>query len=438
MLKILLHKLLLFSCCMAGIACYAQPFNFRNLGVNDGLPSGKVHAVTQDKTGFIYFATSDGLVRYDGERMKLFHHIPGDSSSLPKNSIKGLLTDKDGKIWCSHDKLGVSCFDPLTGKFKLVDFRKYLPGNDFGGYINNLYQNSDGKIYACTFFSEHGIVIIDPETMTSEQFLLTDHDPRKILTAINNDILDLHFYNDSLWLFGTHSGLVFYNPLKKSAWKCLKMDTINSNSWENIINGFVKDNENNFYFGTWGGGLHYFDFNSGVLSTYIKSENSPDIIACSPQYIINDSILIFCGWDLFYFNTHSKKIFRETPDLLNKYSFPGRTSDAYRAADGSIWLCMITGVSRFHPDKNDFKTVMMFKPDEWLNINPELELFWLIYDRSNREYVINYVLAREKELKFILSVFDDRFHHKYDVSNPVTNRGTPLCYAGNDFGKIFF
>jgi len=420
------------------IACHSQPFNFRNLGVNEGLPSGKVHAVTQDKKGFMYFATNDGLVRYDGERMKLFKHQDGDSLSLPKNSIKGLLTDKDGKIWCTHDKLGVSCFDPLTGKFRLVNFKKLLPGNEFAGYINDLYQNDNGKIFVCTFFTKHGIVIIDPQTMTSEQFLLTDHDPQKILTPLNNDILDLHFYNDSLWLFGTHNGLVFYNPLIKSAWKCLKIDVTNSGSWKNLINGFVKDSENNFYFGSWTGGLHYYDFQNGAVSTYVKSENSTDLEANSPKYLINDSILVICGWDLFYFNTHSKKIIRESPDLLNKYSFPGRTSNAYRASDGSVWLSMLTGVSRFHPGKNDFKTVMMFKPEEWLNMNPGLELFWLAYDRTNREYVINYFLKKEKETKFIFSVFDEGFKHRYDISNPLINRVTKLCFAGNDDGKIFF
>ncbi|MEP7168355.1 MAG: hypothetical protein ABI855_03205, partial [Bacteroidota bacterium] len=350
---------------MTGTACYGQSFNFRNLGVNEGLPSGKVHAVTQDKTGFMYFATSDGLVRYDGERMKLFHHLPEDSSSLPKNSIKALLTDKDGKIWCAHDKLGVSCFDPLTGKFRLIDFRKYSAGKDFGGYINNLYQDTDGKIYACTFFSDDGIFIINPQSGKADQFLLTNHDPQHLLSSANDNIIDLHFYNDTLWLFGTQNGLVFYNPLKKSVWKCLKIENTNSESWKNYIVGFVKDNNNNFYFGSWTGGLHYFNFSSGAVSTFVKSENSPDLSTNSPRYFINDSTLIICGWDLFYFNTHSKKIVREAPDLLNKYSFPGRTSDAYRAADGSVWLSMITGVSRFHPGKNDFKTVIMFKPEEW-------------------------------------------------------------------------
>ena len=167
------------------------------------MPSGTVYAVTQDKTGFMYFATNDGLVRYDGERMKLFHHLPEDSFSLPKNSIKALLTDKDGKIWCAHDKLGVSCFDPLTGKFRLIDFKKYATGNNFGDYINNLYQNTDGKIYVCTFFSGKGIFIIDPQSGKAEQFLLTNYDPNHILSTANNNIIDLHFYNDSLWLRNT-------------------------------------------------------------------------------------------------------------------------------------------------------------------------------------------------------------------------------------------
>jgi ligand-binding sensor domain-containing protein len=56
---------------------------FQKLSTDNLLPSNIIAGVVQDKNGFIWIGTSNGLVRYDGVDVKLFQNIPSDSTSLP-------------------------------------------------------------------------------------------------------------------------------------------------------------------------------------------------------------------------------------------------------------------------------------------------------------------------------------------------------------------
>ncbi len=67
-------------------AVLATP-QFRRYGVADGLPSGPVYAVTQDRHGLMWFATASGLVRYDGVSFRVFRHAVDDSQSMPAGAI---------------------------------------------------------------------------------------------------------------------------------------------------------------------------------------------------------------------------------------------------------------------------------------------------------------------------------------------------------------
>src|SRR6185312_13183329 len=58
---------------------------FRRYGVVDGVPSGSIYAVAQDRRGLMWFGADGGLVRYDGIAFKVFRHVPGDPLSLPSN-----------------------------------------------------------------------------------------------------------------------------------------------------------------------------------------------------------------------------------------------------------------------------------------------------------------------------------------------------------------
>lgn len=82
--------------------------------------------MAQDKTGFMWFATKNGLFRYDGTRMLTFRHDPADSNSLASNQLEDIAIDQQGILWLATLGAGLERFDPVSGIF--THFRN-IPGN---------------------------------------------------------------------------------------------------------------------------------------------------------------------------------------------------------------------------------------------------------------------------------------------------------------------
>ena len=90
---------------------------FRHITKEDGLPSDVVRYVTQDFLGYIWIGTDNGLVRYDGHKMKLFQNIPGDSSTITENMICTVFESSDSLLWIGTNN-GFSVYNPFKETFK--------------------------------------------------------------------------------------------------------------------------------------------------------------------------------------------------------------------------------------------------------------------------------------------------------------------------------
>ncbi len=90
---------------------------FRKFGVAEGMPSSSVHAIAEDRAGFIWIATVDGLARYDGTGFRIYRHDPADAHSLGGNDITALFVDRDDRIWCALESHGLDRLDADRGAF---------------------------------------------------------------------------------------------------------------------------------------------------------------------------------------------------------------------------------------------------------------------------------------------------------------------------------
>jgi len=61
------------------------PLKFEHLSLQEGLSQSSVYAIVQDSQGFLWFATQDGLNKYDGYSFTVYQHIPDDPNSLSHN-----------------------------------------------------------------------------------------------------------------------------------------------------------------------------------------------------------------------------------------------------------------------------------------------------------------------------------------------------------------
>jgi signal transduction histidine kinase/ligand-binding sensor domain-containing protein/DNA-binding response OmpR family regulator len=110
-------------------------------GIDDGLPINEVNDLVQTRDGYLWLATFDGLVRFDGVRFTVYNIA--NSPGLPSNRIVDLFEARDGGLWLRTE-------DNLPVRFKDERFRVYRGGTagDFRGVL--IYQEEDGAVWVGT------------------------------------------------------------------------------------------------------------------------------------------------------------------------------------------------------------------------------------------------------------------------------------------------
>ena len=137
---------------------------FRHISIKDGLSQGMVHAITQDRYGFMWFGTKDGLNRYDGYSFKVYRHDATDSTTVRNSFINTILEDRAGRLWVGTPT-GLDVFDratetfhhlPSTGEFAQVPRATTVPQLQ-GHTVNHLACDAQDNIWVST---NHGITRI--------------------------------------------------------------------------------------------------------------------------------------------------------------------------------------------------------------------------------------------------------------------------------------
>src|SRR5690349_8088059 len=113
---------------------------FRHLTIADGLSQNAVSAIVQDRRGFMWFGTKDGLNRYDGYEFVVFRHDPFDSTSITDSEITALFEDSRGRLWVGTRGGGLNRFDRTRERFERV---KAGPVRD----ITAIAEDSTGAIW---------------------------------------------------------------------------------------------------------------------------------------------------------------------------------------------------------------------------------------------------------------------------------------------------
>ncbi len=109
--------------------------SFDSFTVKDGLSQGFISTLLQDKEGFLWMGTMDGINRYDGNKVKIYRNDPDIPRSLPANYVTELAEDTFGNFWVGTNGIGLCYFDKLSERFFTVN----LPG-DPGDYGKSIFQ----------------------------------------------------------------------------------------------------------------------------------------------------------------------------------------------------------------------------------------------------------------------------------------------------------
>lgn len=101
------------------VSLYGQDHNIRfdHISIDQGLSQVRVNCILQDRQGFMWFGTQDGLNKYDGYKFTIYRHDAENSASLSNSSIWSIFENADGNLWIGTYGGGLNKFNKKTETF---------------------------------------------------------------------------------------------------------------------------------------------------------------------------------------------------------------------------------------------------------------------------------------------------------------------------------
>jgi signal transduction histidine kinase/ligand-binding sensor domain-containing protein len=345
---------------------YTNP-RFDHLTVENGLSQSSVRAILQDKQGYLWFGTEDGLNRYDGDKFVVFKSDPTNPNSLPDSHITALALDRSGGIWIGTRLGGLSRYNPESGRFVNYPHEANDSTSLDSPSVNCLFVDNDNRLLVGT---PYGLNVFLPESGTFEHIRQSRVKP--FSSALNNILSIYRASNGALWL-GTSYGLVGYD---------FSDNWFNTYSEQSIyaqtpLAREIRRISEDFQEGLWlagNTGVTRFDLSTGKLESFRHDETNPTSL--SDQYIydllvdINGTVWVGSKNGLNRYDQNTKTFSHYFRNPLNPYSL---TSDIilsmYEDREGILWLGTFGGgVNKLDRNKAKFD-LYQANPDDSYSLN---------------------------------------------------------------------
>lgn len=226
----------------------AQDLRFSHLTVEDGLSQGNSWDIYQDRLGFIWIGTEDGLNRYDGRTFTIYRNDPADSLSISNNQVNCIIEDSSGNLWLGTRE-GLNVYDR-----KLNGFRR-LKSNTFQHdlairNVEAIQIVADNMVWIGT---NNGLYLYDPQRHTTQCF----HHQQGDTTSLSGDYVFTLFQDSQkqLWI-GTDHGLSKMNADGKSFTNFHPVEGDNTSLSGESVFSVLEDKEHNLWVGTFDKGLN--------------------------------------------------------------------------------------------------------------------------------------------------------------------------------------
>lgn len=250
-----MRKIFVLWLLLLPVVSLAQPYTVKQLGIEKGLSNNYVVSIAQDKQGFLWFATEEGLNKFDGTRFitylknedltrqgitgnelncllddpqdsilwigtqraglnaydyvnntfLCYRHDDENPESLITDDVTKIVAATDGNLWITTYWRGVDYFDKKAGKF--IHYNTQTVPGLASDNIWSVVDGGDGKLYMGHV--HHGFSVLSLKDKKVKNFM---HDPEDPVSLPGNGVTCI--YKDlsgNIWL-GTDRGLALFNP----------------------------------------------------------------------------------------------------------------------------------------------------------------------------------------------------------------------------------
>ncbi len=238
---------------------------FNHLTVENGLSQSAVTCIFQDKDGFMWFGTQDGLNRYDGYNFKVFKNIADDSTSLSDNFIFSIYEDESGSLTVETQSGKLNQYNPLTESFKIISERDFNPNRAKMSSVLAVYYDKPDVVWTGGLSKETGLKMANKKTGQTKTYT---HNPNDKFSLSDNKVYSiLRDSKGSLWI-GTVNGLDLLDE-KSGKFQHFKNINDDPNSLsDNWVWPIFEDSKGNLWIGTVKGGLNKFETQTNTFTHY--------------------------------------------------------------------------------------------------------------------------------------------------------------------------
>ena len=325
---------------------------FAHLTTNDGLSQSNVTEILQDRRGFMWFATRDGLNRYDGNTFIVYKHNPNDPGSLSANFVMDLMEDDHGYLWIATNFGGVNKFDPKSERFVRYRHEPNNPKSISGDSVETIARDSRGYLWFGT--DDTGLDKLDPSTGTFTHYL-NDSDGH-FVGRITKVIAGRH---GDIWFVGER-GLFHLNPETGQI-------TRPPSSLGLAADYVYEDEAGNLWMLAWSPvvGLVKYDRHAERLTNFAVNADAVGVASSNLLADGQNGFWVPSSQGLHYFDRRTERFtYRFKHDETDPNSLDDNTVvSLYRDRSGLLWTGTEEGLNLLNLRQQDFGHYRHFPSD---------------------------------------------------------------------------
>ena len=343
----------------------------------DGLPNNQIQCIFQDKKGWIWLGTSQGLSRFDGYRFVNFEHNSEDTTSLSGSLVRVIFEDSKGNLLIGTENGGLNVFNREKEHF-LHNYKNHPEFKSKEVSVNTITEDSKGNLYIGT---DRNLLKIDKNghlsKVTPSNITQTSGFPGSFIRVVQFDNAG------NLWI-GTTNGLFLFHP-ESNIIEAITIPLRNEQSRE--VFEIFKDNDGLLWIGTYSNGVNICD----PVSRSIKHLNlepyyeRTETVRTISKGILGDYWIGTRGGLYVYSKTRGVTGFYRHDNRDNRSLANNSVLDIFHDARGETWIGTRGGLNLLAKSKQVFRNFSALPNDNRYLNSSIIYAFWI--DDNERIWV---------------------------------------------------
>jgi len=341
-----------------------EQINFEHFALEQGLSQNTIQCILQDKRGFIWLGTQDGLNKYDGYGFTVYAHDPQNPQSLSDNWIDALYEDSMGILWIGTRRGGLNRFEPVAETFKSYtnDPQDSLSLSD--NFVLSICESRQTlpslqgmrRDEALWIGTTSGLNKFDRET---EKFGRYQYDPANPKTVSHNWVASIYEDRAGVLWIGTERGLKQFDHTTKSI-RAYQVASQNSSTVDDKwVTSILEDRAGSLWIAT-NTGFYRLDPAANAIKQYKHDPKNPhslsnDNIRCLFADHAGTLWLGTRGGGLDRFDPATETFLHYRHDPKNSQSLSvDDVFSIHEDRSGGIWVGTRAGLDRFERAPSPF------------------------------------------------------------------------------------